>query len=74
MTGDLLLRGKSITGLRAGDFDGLGSLAGLLLNNNSLTTLPDGVFDCLTYLAGLRLQGNPGAPFRRPHTARQRAV
>ena len=59
----LLMGGRGITALAAGDFDGLTALTRLGLNNNSLSTLPAGVFDELTALTELDLGNNPGAPF-----------
>ena len=60
----LLMRGRGITALAAGDFDGLTALTRLGLNNNSLSTLPAGVFDELTALTELDCwRNNPGVPF-----------
>ena len=58
ITGRLLLDGKAITGLAAGDFAGLTGLERLFLNNNRLSTLPAGVFAPLTKLDSLNLDSN----------------
>ena len=58
ITGPLNLANKSITALKAGDFDGLTALTELDLNNNQIRRLPSGVFDELTALTTLRLSGN----------------
>ena len=52
------LREQGISGLRAGDFDGLVRLETLDLSGNALTSLPSGVFDELYLLKTLRLDGN----------------
>ena len=54
----LNLRGKSITALKAGDFEGLTNLINLSLDLNRLTSLPAGIFDNLTKLTTLNLQNN----------------
>ena len=56
--GSLILTDKSISALKAGDFDGLAYLSTLYLEVNQLTSLPDGVFDGLDRLTQLRLGGN----------------
>ena len=53
---DLLER--SITVLKAGDFDGLTALQWLWLSNNQLSSLPEGIFDNLNALTWLRLSNN----------------
>ena len=58
ITGSLSLGSSSLTGLKAGDFDGLTALQRLLLNNNSLSALPSGLFDDLTALTTLQLNNN----------------
>ena len=58
ITGPLSLSNKSITALKAGDFDGLTALTELSLNNNQITTLPAGVFDEITALTELSLNNN----------------
>ena len=52
------LSGQGISGLRAGDFDGLVRLDALDLSGNLLAALPSGVFDELYLLKTLRLDGN----------------
>ena len=52
------LNDKSITSLKAGDFDGLSSLQTLYLANNQLTNLPPDVFSWLTALKDLYLHDN----------------
>ena len=54
----LNLSGKSITSLKAGDFDGLSGLQVLYLQNNPLTALPADVFDGLSALTQLNLGAN----------------
>ena len=54
----LSLMRRSITALKAGDFDGLTSLTALDLNSNQFTTLPADTFDGLTSLTTLNLCGN----------------
>ena len=54
----LNLRGKSITALKTGDFEGLTNLINLSLDLNRLTSLPAGIFDNLTKLTTLNLQNN----------------
>ncbi len=56
--GTLSLSRSSLTGLKAGDFDGLTALQRLLLNHNSLSALPSGLFDDLTALTTLQLNNN----------------
>ena len=56
--GTLSLSRSSLTGLKAGDFDGLTALTELYLNNNSLTALPSGIFDENTALTELWLNNN----------------
>lgn len=58
ISGDLRLRGRGISVLQAGDFDGLSSLNVLDLQHNSLKSLPQGVFDDLTKMNRLRLNNN----------------
>jgi Leucine-rich repeat (LRR) protein len=58
ITGTLSLSSKDISSLKAGDFDGLISLASLNLWRNSLVTLPGGIFDDLTSLTSLDLSEN----------------
>ena len=58
ITGPLNLANKSITALKAGDFDGLTALTELDLNNNKIRTLPSGVFGELTALTTLYLNIN----------------
>ena len=56
---DLLMVGKGITELKAGDFDGLTALFHLSLQANELTSLPEGIFDeGLTKLELLTLTDN----------------
>ena len=52
------LNDKSITSLKAGDFDGLSSLRTLYLNGNQLTSLPSNLFSGLTTLKDLYLNNN----------------
>ena len=52
------LRVKNITGLKAGDFDGLNNLLRLNLGYNQLSTLPSDIFDNLTKLVWLELTAN----------------
>ena len=52
------LSDKSITSLKAGDFDGLSSLRTLYLNDNQLTSLPSNLFSGLTTLRDLYLNNN----------------
>ena len=54
----LNLSNKSITALKAGDFDGLTALTELSLNNNQISTLTAGVFDEITALTTLALDSN----------------
>ena len=54
----LNLNDKSITLLKAGDFDGLSSLNTLYLNDNQLTSLPADVFYELSKLKNLYLNQN----------------
>ena len=56
---------KSITALKAGDFDGLTALTELNLNNNQISTLPAGVFDEITALTELRLDSNQITTYQR---------
>ena len=63
ITGDLTLSNKSISALKAGDFQGLSGLEQLYLNNNNLSDLPDGIFEGLESLDTLWLNFNPGSPF-----------
>ena len=49
---------KSLTALKAGDFDNLTGLTKLGLFNNNLSSLPVGVFDSLTSLKQLSLPDN----------------
>ncbi len=58
ITGTLNLKSKSITSLKAGDFDGLTNLSKLILRSNSMSILPEGVFDQLSSLIELDLYGN----------------
>ena len=58
VTEELILHSFGLTSLKAGDFDGLSSLAFLSLNNNQLTTLPEGLFDGLDSLEGLFIEGS----------------
>ncbi len=58
LSGGLNLGSKSLTSLKAGDFDGLGNLGGVSLSNNSLTTLPADVFKGLARVRSLSLDGN----------------
>ncbi|MCY3615166.1 MAG: leucine-rich repeat protein [Bacteroidetes bacterium] len=58
ISGTLYLRGKNISSLKGGDFDGLISLTGLDLGFNDLVTLPNGIFDQLTSLTSLDLSWN----------------
>ena len=51
----LSLASRSITTLKAGDFDGFTALTRLDLNHNALSTLPAGIFDNLTALTRLDL-------------------
>ena len=57
VTGTLYLESE-LTSLKAGDFDGLGSLESLNLGDNDLATLPAGVFDGLDSLVELDLYWN----------------
>ena len=52
------LGGRSITALKAGDFDGLNALTSLSLWSNQLSSLPEGIFDNLNALTSLNLEGN----------------
>ena len=54
----LNLPNKSITSLKADDFDGLTRLTGLHLSYNQLSSLPAGIFDNLTALRTLGLFSN----------------
>ena len=58
ITGPLSLSNKSITALKAGDFDGLTALETLSLSRNQISTLPAAVFDELTALTELDLYDN----------------
>ena len=49
---------KSISSLKAGDFDGLSALTTLNLSGNQLSSLPDGIFDKLNALTELHLGRN----------------
>ena len=49
---------RTLTTLKAGDFDGLTSLRSLSLSGNSLSSLPPGIFDELTNLRSLYLDDN----------------
>ena len=55
---NLNLSNKSITALKAGDFDGLTALETLNLSRNQISTLTAGVFDELTALTELDLSYN----------------
>ena len=55
---NLNLSNKSITALKAGDFDGLTALTTLSLHHNQISTLPAGVFDEITALTTLYLNNN----------------
>ena len=52
------LNDKSITSLKAGDFNGLSSLRTLYLNDNQLTSLPSKLFSGLITLKDLYLNNN----------------
>ena len=52
------LNDKSITSLKAGDFDGLSALQAINLTDNQLSTLPVDVFSGLSSLVGLALDNN----------------
>ena len=52
------LNDKSITSLKAGDFNGLSSLRTLYLNDNQLTSLPSNLFSGLITLKDLYLNNN----------------
>ena len=54
----LNLINKSITSLKAGDFEGLSGLTSLFLHTNRLTSLPADVFDGLSALTQLDLDSN----------------
>ncbi len=54
----LNLSDKSITSLKASDFDGMSGLTSLFLHSNQLTSLPAGVFDGLSALTQLDLDNN----------------
>ena len=54
----LNLPNKSITSLKADDFDGLTRLTGLHLSYNQLSSLPAGIFDNLTALRTFTLYSN----------------
>ena len=58
ITGTLNLGSRNLSGLQAGDFDGLNSVTGLDLRNNRLAVLPEGIFDDLTSLTSLHLGTN----------------
>ena len=58
----LNLRGKGITELKTGDFEGLSALTDLNLYGNQLSSLPDGIFSGLTALTILRLGNNTVDP------------
>ena len=58
VSGTLDITNSSLTGLKAGDFDGLTMLTRLFLDDNSLTALPSGIFDENTALLILRLNNN----------------
>ena len=58
----LNLRGKGITELKTGDFEGLSALTDLNLYGNQLSSLPDGIFEGLTALTTLRLGNNTVDP------------
>ena len=58
----LNLRGKGITELKTGDFEGLSALTDLNLYGNQLSSLPVGIFEGLTALTTLRLGGNTVDP------------
>ena len=55
---NLDLSNKSITSLKADDFDGLTALTTLDLSDNNLSALPSGIFDELTSLKYLYLSNN----------------
>ena len=71
ITGDLTLSNKSISALKAGDFQGLSGLEQLYLNNNDLSDLPDGIFEGLESLDTLWLNFNTGSPFSLTMTLEQ---
>ncbi len=54
----LNLSGRGITGLKAGDFNGLSALRLLKLSENRLTDLPESLFDDLASLKSLYLNNN----------------
>ena len=54
----LVLEGKSITSLKAGDFAGLTAVTYIGLNSNRVTSLPETVFSGLTALETLDLEDN----------------
>ena len=56
--GTLVLAGRDIAALKAGDFADLDKLTGLDLSGNALTALPAAVFDPLTGLTALHLNSN----------------
>ena len=56
--GTLDLANKSISTLKAGDFDGLSALQAINLTDNQLSTLPVDVFSGLSSLVGLALDNN----------------
>ena len=58
VTGRINLSRTGIGTLRAGDFDGLSSLAQLILDGNQLTSLPEDIFSGLSSLELLFLSGN----------------
>ena len=54
----LVMEGKSITSLKAGDFAGLTAVTFIYLNSNRVTSLPETVFSGLTALETLDLEDN----------------
>ena len=56
--GVLNLRGRGITSLKSGDFDGFSTLTHLHLNQNQLSELPDDIFSGLSTLTYLDLSSN----------------
>ncbi len=71
ITGDLTLSNKSISALKAGDFQGLSGLEQLYLDTNDLSDLPDGIFEGLESLDTLWLNFNTGSPFSLTMTLEQ---
>ena len=58
LRGNLKLKDKGISSLKAGDFASLSKLREIWLNNNQLTSLPSDLFDGLSALEILQLGGN----------------